>query len=155
MRKRFNIIDRIMLPLLLLAALSNLVRLSARYDYTSKNWHLVVAHRFPLDAFAFVTFQWVVVALGFAYLLYQAVRIASPQLSAMTATMLVPVLLFACLGGTMTLRDYWRNYIWEPLEGGPGAIAATLFLVVIFASPIAVGALIAWVARQRIKRGRG
>jgi hypothetical protein len=132
---RLNIVDRIMMPAILLASLSILVvscHVSNVFD------------DHPIPA------QWVLMAVGLAYLLYQAIRIGSPLLTIATGAM-IPV---GCFGSVVVKNsawnDIWRNEFWYPLSGF-GAFVVSVLLLAIICFPIVAATLIAWNAQRKQK----
>jgi hypothetical protein len=132
---RLNLVDRILMPAILLASLSILV-FSCHVSNVSDD-HPNLA-------------QWVLMAVGLAYLLYQAIRIGSPLLTLATGAM-IPV---GCFGSVVVKNsvwnDIWRNEFWDSLNGF-GAFVITVLLLAIICLPIVAATLIAWnVQRQRM-----
>jgi len=131
---RLNIIDRIMMPALLLVSL------------------LIMVNAFIVGFSSIdkpITAQWVLSIVGFAYVLYQAIRIGSPLLTVTTAT----VVMVGCFGNVIVhMNYYWRNNIWEPLGGGASAIAASMFVLVIVLLPVVALTYVAFIALRKRKK---
>jgi glucose-6-phosphate-specific signal transduction histidine kinase len=134
---RLNIVDRIMMPALLLASLYILVH--SYLSSAERGWDLI--DHPGMD-------QWALSVVGLAYVLYQAIRIGSPLLTFITGA----VVLIGCFGPlVVNLKDYLRNYYWEPLEGGFAAIAAIAFMLAIVALPVVAVTCVAGIARYMRK----
>jgi hypothetical protein len=137
MNPKPNMFDRIMMSVL---ALTSLVLLVAAYPAGFEGMPLGT-----LLAFAFV---------GFAYVLYQAIRLGSPLLTAATAAVIMVGYLAPAITHWRDANDYWRNNIWEPLgPRGFAAIGMTTLVVAIVTLPLWGGAFVAWIV-QRVRRGR-
>ena len=140
---RLNLVDRIMMPAILLASLYVLVS-SCLVVITAANIVEYIDH-------PFTTAQGVLLAVGLVYLLYQAVRIGSPLLTFITGT----VVLVGCFGSVVVkntpLNAYWRNEIWNPLERGFAAIVVCAIVLAILYFPVVAATFVAWNAQSKRK----
>jgi len=129
---RLNIVDRIMMPAILLASLSILVvscHVSNVFD----------DHPNPATC--------VLLAVGLVYLLYQAIRIGSPLLTFTTGA----IILVGCFGSVVVknsaLNHFWINAFWVS-PSGFGVYVVIVLLLFIICFPVIAATLIAWIVQR-------
>jgi hypothetical protein len=135
MIQRLNMVDRIMMPVL---ALTSLLILVGSY----------VADNAPILAL------WGLAIAGFAYVLYQAIRIGSPLLTALTAAAVMVGYLGPAILHWRDVDNFWSNNIWDPLElenCSFVAIALAILVAGFVALPIEAGVIVAWIVQRRQK----
>lgn len=131
---RLNIIDRIILPILLLTSLYILIN-SYFVGHSSIDNPIIA--------------QWVLAVVGFVYVLYQAIRIGSPFITVLSSI----IVLVGCYGPVIVhIVYYWQNTIWLPLGRGVGAIIASIFVLAISGLPAIIMTYIAWIVLRKRKK---